>query len=168
MAGSILSILVADFSDKIHSQIKTFISKNAKPENDNDFRIIDKKTKINAPFCYEYSSIESNEDYSEFLIEIENFNLFNIRPKGIVTISAMINSQEDSLLLANFVLNLNIALNGIVFYNGLLKEDYIKNSDGLIQKINFGFSDNTKIQVHISDSIFLKNWIKNKHFKLIK
>ena len=168
MAGSILSILVSDFSDEIQENLKAFISKNAQSKSGNDFSIIDKKKKINAPFSYESTSIESNEDYSELLIEISKIKQFNIIPKAIITFSAMINSQEDSFLLANFVLKLNSVLKGIIFYNGLLNEDYIKSSEGFIQKINFGFSDNNEINVHISDSIFLQNWIKNKHFKLIK
>ena len=168
MAGSILSILVSDFSDEIQENLKAFISKNAQSKSGNDFSIIDKKKKINAPFSYESTSIESNEDYSELLIGISKIKEFTIVPKVIITFSAMINSQEDSFLLANFVLKSNSVLKGIVFYNGLLNEDYIKNSDGFIQKVKFDFCNNSEIQVHVSDSTFLQNWIKNKHFKLIK
>ena len=168
MAGSIIAILLNQFTEKDAVHFYAYIKNTSVGIDENYFQVFDKKRKQKIPFAYEIKNIANDEDYFEPATQLKLEKIFGIKPAIAIIFSAMLNSNEDNIMLGEIALAFAKKANGIICYLGLLNEENIINLKGQIQKTAFGIADYREIFVHISDTIFLQHWINNKHYNLIK
>ena len=168
MAGSVIAILLNQFTEKDEAIFHANVKNISSGIDENYFHVFDKTRKQKIPFAYEIKNIKKDEDYFEPQTELLLEKTFGIKPAIAIIFSAMLNSDEDDLMLGEITLEFAKKANGIICYLGLLNEENIINVKGEIEKIPFGIADYREIFVHVSDTTFLQYWINNKHFNLIK
>ena len=168
MAGSIIAVLLNQFTEKDEAIFHAYVKNISSGIDENNFQVFDKTRKQKIPFAYEIKKIANDEDYFKPPSQLQLENTFGIKPVFAIIFSAMLNSNKDELMLGEIALAFAKKVNGIICYLGLLNEENIINVKGEIQKIPFGIADYREIFVHVSDTIFLQHWINNKYFNLIK
>ena len=63
MAGSIISVLLNQFTEKDEVHFHAYIKNISSNIDENYFQVFDKTRKQNIPFAYEIKNIEKDEDY---------------------------------------------------------------------------------------------------------
>ncbi|BDS10953.1 DUF6368 family protein [Aureispira anguillae] len=145
-------------------------------------------TNENRPFYIE--SNEINTDYS--VNEISQISdLLNIKPRYCLHIGAMCSKTIDHQILGELTLFIADKFDGIIDFGGALspyhllpnhlsKEDVnwseikpyfetmAKDIKGKIYSINYKTSLDKDWVFHICDVDFMRSWLKNKHFYMIK
>ncbi|BDS10902.1 DUF6368 family protein [Aureispira anguillae] len=145
-------------------------------------------TDENRPFYIE--SNEINTDYS--VNEISQISdLLNIKPRYCLDVGAMCSKTIDHQILGELTLFIADKFDGIIDFGGALSPYYLlpnhlskedvnwseikpyfetmaKDIKGKIYSINYKTSLDKDWVFHICDVDFMRSWLKNKHFYMIK
>jgi len=120
------------------------------------------------PFGIEKNVIGSDYyDYSDEEIKTIQ-NLVGFAPKYELGIYAMCNGQVDHRILGELTFHIAKCFHGIVDFNGKLDKDVIKGIPGKIWDISYEISGGIDANYHICDIEFMKNWLENENFRMIK
>lgn len=175
MAGPTASILLESTPTNImwkelHQTIQAI---SDKVEGD-DFWVVSTAS-INGTITTEYGrafGIEKYEIGSDFCHYGEDEILIikeyvGFLPKYDIGIYAMSNSKMDHKILGELLLYLAEQLKGVINFGGKLN---LNKSDikGDIWEIPYQASSDMTAVYHVSDVEFMKNWLKNNDFKMVK
>ena len=173
MAGPICSVLVRLNPDiSILTLVYEVIDSIATERSDNSFYVSSalgspEKCELR-PFGLEFSSITTEYDghAAEELKSIQDKFRFN--PDFDITLYAMCNQMEDHIILAQLTLKIAEAVNGIIDFGGLLFEQKGKLTIGTVYEVDYQTTEGEYSQYHVGDIEFLRNWILDKDFHMIK
>lgn len=173
MAGPTSSVLLRTNPDRsIISLIYKIIDDFATERTDTDFYINSTLTSSAKedlrPFGLELNSI-TNEycNYSESeLKSIEEE--FKFTPKYDVGLFAMCNDRADHKILGQLTLKIAEAVDGIIEFGGRLDPEKIKDVNGKICEIDYETANGRIAQHHVGDIEFMRNWLLDKNFYMIK
>jgi Family of unknown function (DUF6368) len=120
------------------------------------------------PFGVELNSITSDYyNYSESELKLieEKFKFY---PKYDIGLYAMCNDIADHKILGQLTLKIAEAVDGIIEFGGRLNENKIKHVKGKICGIDYETASGRIAQHHVSDIEFMRNWLVDKNFYMIK
>lgn len=173
MAGPVASVLLDIIPSKnILKEIEEIIQKISDKVNNDDFWIIDTgfingtvKIKEGRPFGIKKKKIDLEFDYSkEEILWIKKYVNFN--PVFDIGILAMCNREIDHRILGELTLYLAEKFNGLVDFGRQIKQ--FDNVEGKKWEVPYRTIDNEIEFYNITDVVFMKNWLENKNFRMIK
>ena len=173
MAGPTCSVLLrANAGVSTLALAYEVIDSIAIERNDNSFYV--RSTQVSPgngelrPFGVELSSIttEYDEHSADELISIQE--KFKFSPNHQIALFAMCNQREDHMILAQLTVKIAEAVNGIIDFGGLLFNQKGELTIGKVYEINYQTANGKNLQYHVGDIEFLRNWIFDKDFHMIK
>ena len=194
MAGPTLQLRAKSFGKSEQQKIKTLLNRIAHLEiNEADkFEFHFKKGKTLGLFLKEVSCLFlmefSTKKEALDALQQQDFDAkIKDKPEGFIHISAMCKDTIDHQLLANFALEINKIVGGLIDLNGAIipslqkdkngnfihqtHEDYVKfvrSIAGQIHEIRYEINEDRQFYSHICDATWLHNWRLHSEFKLIK
>lgn len=175
MAGPTASILFNQIpSDIIWMKIEKIIKSISSHVEGNDFWVISTKpiqgnisTLKGRPFSLEKRKIDSNYyEYSKNQISLIA-DLTGFYPKFDLGIYAMVNTKNDHKILGELILYIADKFNGLIDFGGQLSNPPM-NLKGKIWEIPYESSEKIIGIFHLADPDFLRQWLKNSKFEMIK
>jgi hypothetical protein len=173
MAGPTSSILLRVNPDSsIIALTYKVIDDLATERTDNDFYISPLFASTDErdlrPFGLELNNI-TNEYYEHSETELKSIEAkFNFYPKYDIGLFAMCNDIADHKILGQLTLKIAEAVDGIIDFGGRLDDEKIKKVTGKIYEIDYETANGQILQYHISDIEFMRNWLADKNFYMIK
>ncbi|HRG07477.1 MAG TPA: DUF6368 family protein [Cyclobacteriaceae bacterium] len=120
------------------------------------------------PFGVELNSITNDYyNYSESELKLIE-DKFKFYPKYDIGLYAMCNDIVDHKILGQLTLKIAEAVDGIIEFGGRLDGKKIKNVNGKICEIDYETAIGRIAQHHVSDIEFMRNWLLDKSFYMIK
>jgi hypothetical protein len=175
MAGPTSAVLFETIpTEQIWGEIENVIHKISNKVEGNDFWVIStefingtiKKTD-GRPFGIEKHKIDA--DYYNFseeeILMIKNYVGFN--PKFNLGIYAMCNSEIDHKILGELTLYLAENYDGLIDFGGQLTNQP-NELKGEIWEIPYETSGGMMNVYNVADAEFLRNWLNNENFSMIK
>ncbi len=170
MAGPVCSVLLEYIPDV--TLIYTLIDLIAENRQGNDFSI---NTQLVFPDTLQQKSFgvelsEITPDYYEYsqdeIAQIKAITGFD--PKFDVSLYAMSNDNESHKILGMLCLKIAEATNGIIDFGGQLNNLPKTLPNGKLFSIPYHTAVNDVAQYHIGDAEFLKFWLSQENFRLVK
>ena len=173
MAGPVASVLLDIIPSKNGlKEIEDIIQKISDKVEEEDFWIIDTKfidgtveIKEGRPFGIKKKKIDLEFDYSqEEILWIKKYANFN--PVFNIEVFAMCNREIDHRILGELTFYLAEKFNGLVDFEGQLEQS--DDIEGKKWEIPYRTIDNEIKFYNITDIVFMKNWLENNNFRMLK
>lgn len=173
MAGQTSSVLLRAHLDNSNiALIYKIIDDLFTKRTDNDFYInstlvLSDKSELRL-FGVDLNTITNEyNEYSE--TELKSIETkFKFYPKYDIGLYAMCNDIADHKILGQLTLKIAEAVDGIIDYGGRLEEKKIKKVTGEIYLVDYEAANGQIAQFHVADMEFMRNWLLDKFFYMIK
>lgn len=173
MAGPTSSVLLSiNPESSIIAMIYNIIDELAIERTDNDFYINSSVVSSDLdhlrPFGVELNSITNEyHNYTETELKLIE-DKFQFYPKYDIGFFAMCNDIVDHKILGQLTLKIAEAFDGIIAFDGKLDKKKIRNTNGKICEIDYETANERIEQHHVADIEFMRNWLLDKNFYMIK
>ncbi len=194
MAGPTIQLRAKKFGktekQKINTLLKRITILDLVEENKFEFSFKKGKTLglfLKANSCLFLMDFSTKKEELDALQQQDFCTKIKDNPEAFINISAMCNDAQDHHLLANFALEINKIVGGLIDLNGAIipnlqkdkngnyihqthadYQNFVNEIIGQIHEINYYIDDDKKSYSHICDAVWLHNWTLHEEFRLIK
>ena len=157
MAGPTASVIVPQVLDeRTVLEIAGIIESTADRVDGRDFAV------SGHPFIWSHG-----EEYDGEFSECDYSTAVGWRPKDQILLIAMCNQPEDHVILADLCIKISEKIGGLIDFGGTLQLSGSETS-GRLHRIGFDSSHGGTGYCHIGDIEFLKGWISQPEFRMVK